>query len=214
MTLAEEGTSVKTRIRWLLKRCGIEKGPAEGWTTEYWAWLGELSEGELPGGAGAALASLVRHLEWLWEETLRLDGQIAALSQEKRYAGPVAALRRHKGVGVLTAMVFLTEMGDLSRFENRRQIGSFLGVVPSSFETGKGKDHKGHITHQGPSRVRKVLCQAVWSRLRVVESERAAYERLVARNPKQKKIAVVARMRMLAIRLWHDGLAAQQALAS
>ena len=214
LTLAEEATSVKTRIRWLLKRCGIEKGPAEAWTREHWAWLCELAEGVLPGGAGTALASLVRHLEWLWEETARLDGEILTLSQAKRYAGPVAALRRHKGVGVLTAMVFLTEMGDLSRFANRRQIGSFLGLVPSSFETGQGADRKGHITHQGPSRVRKVLCQAVWSRLRTVEAERASYDRLVARNPKHKKIAVVARMRTLAVRLWHDGLAAQQALAA
>ena len=51
------------------------------------------------------------------------------------------------------AMVYLTEMGDLSRFANRQQVGAFLGLVPSSFETGKDDDRKGHITHQGPSRV-------------------------------------------------------------
>ena len=45
------------------------------------------------------------------------------------------------------------------------------------------------------------------------KAERKAYDTLVARNPKHKKIAVVARMRVLAIRLWHDGLEAQQAQA-
>jgi transposase len=105
-------------------------------------------------------------------------------------------------------------MGDLSRFANRQQVGSFLGLVPSSFETGEHDDHKGHITHQGPSRVRKVLCQAVWSRLRTVPSERLAYDRIVRRNPKHKKIAVVARMRTLAVVLWHEGLAAQEAMTA
>ncbi len=88
------------------------------------------------------------------------------------------------------------------------------GLAPRSFESGEASDRKGHITHQGPSRVRKVLCQAVWSRLRCVPAERDAYDRIVRRNPKQKKIAVVARMRTLAVKLWHTGLSAQAALGA
>ena len=113
----------------------------------------------------------------------------------------------------MTAMVFLTELGDLRRFSNRRQVGSYLGLIPSSYETGQDDDHKGHITHQGPSRVRKVLCQAVWCRLRTVPLEREAYDRVAKRNPRHKKIAVVAQMRRLAVVLWHAGRAAQEALA-
>ena len=214
LAVAEDGSAAQVRIRWLLKGQGLEPAGAEAWTEEYWRWLEELVRGVLPAGAAAALASLMRQVEWLGSETERLDAQVRALSQTPRYAPVVAALRRHKGVGVLTAMVFLTEMGDLSRFGNRQQVGSFLGLVPSSFETGEDADHKGHITHQGPARVRKVLCQAVWSRLRTVESERRAYEGIVARNPKHKKIAVVARMRALAVVLWHEGLAAQEAMTA
>ena len=40
--------------------------------------------------------------------------------------------------------------------------------------------------------------------------ERAAYERIVLKNPKHKKIAVVALMRRLGIKMWHRGLEAQQ----
>jgi transposase len=214
LAVAEDGSAAQVRIRWLLKGNGIDAAPAQAWTAEYWRWLEQLSNGGLPPGAAAALASLMRQVQWLWEETQRLDAQVKALSQTPRYLPRVAALRRRKGVGVLTAMVFLAEMGDLSRFSNRQQVGSFLGLVPSSHETGEDDDHKGHITHQGPARVRKVLCQAVWSRLRVVDSERDAYQRIVSRNPKHKKIAVVARMRILAVMLWHDGLEAQHAMRS
>lgn len=212
LAVAEDAAAAQTRIRWLLKRSGIEGAPAAPWTDAYCQWLKEGLKGVLREGAWAALASLLRQVEWLWSEIEHLDAQVVALSRTARYAPLVAALRRHKGVGVLTAMVYLTEMGDLGRFVNRQQVGSFLGLVPSSFETGKDDDRKGHITHQGPARVRKVLCQAVWARLRCVESEGQAYDRIVERNPKHKKIAVVARMRVLAVTLWHKGREAQLAM--
>ena len=212
--VAEKRSAVKTQIRWLLKRNAIEKSmaPASPWTCEYWCWLQDLAEMHLAGGAALALSSLLRQLDWLSREIELLDKQVRSLARADRYAGPVAALRRYKGVGLLTAMVFLTEMGDLGRFSNRRQVGSFLGLTPGSQESGEADDRKGHITHQGPSRVRKVLCQAVWSRLGSVTSEQAAYQRLVAKNPKHKKIAVVARMRTMAIWMWHAGRVAQQRL--
>ena len=212
LAVAEDCAKAQVRVRWLLKGSGIENPPAKAWTEKYWRWLEELAKSKLSPGASGALASLMRQIQWLGEEIERLDAQVLSLSQTPRYAPLVSALRRRKGIGVLTAMVFLAEMGDLSRFRNRQQVGSFLGLVPSSFETGEDDDHKGHITHQGSTRVRKLLCQAVWSRLRSVASERAAYDRIVARNPKHKKIAVVARMRVLGVMLWHDGLAAQEAM--
>jgi transposase len=197
----------------LLKRNGIESAPAKAWTEAYCGWLKALpGRGELGFGASRALESLLRQVEWLWSEIERLDGHVLALSRTARYVPLVAALRRVRGVGVLTAMVYLTEMGDLTRFANRQRVGSYLGLTPGSFETGQDADRKGHITHQGSSRVRKVLCQAVWSRLQHDENERFAYDRIVARNPKHKKIAVVARMRTLGIVLWHHGRAAQEAL--
>jgi hypothetical protein len=52
----------------------------------------------------------------------------------------------------------------------------------------------------------------VWSRLRCDEHERDAYDAIVSRNPKHKKKAVVARMRTLAVIMWHAGLEAQTAL--
>lgn len=214
LALAEQAAKVKVQIRWLLQRNGQEVSPAEAWSEPYYLWLKELAGGGLAKGAAATLSSMLGELAWFQEELVRLEGQIKELSQQPRYASPVAALRRHKGVGRLTALVFLTELGRLSRFKNRQQLGSYLGLTPSSFESGVADDRKGHITHQGPSRVRKVLCQAVWSRLRVVPEEKAAYERLVRRNPQHKKVAVVARMRTLGVVLWHEGLAAQAALAS
>lgn len=104
-----------------------------------------------------------------------------------------------------TQVQSLLKRYQLSRFVNRRQIAAYLGLAPSSNESGEQRDRKGHITHQGSHRVRKVLCQAAWSRVRRSEEEKAVYQRIKAKNPKKGKIAVVASMRRLAVRMWHRG---------
>lgn len=220
LEVAEKLTGLKAQIQSLLKRCQLRRGAGlgKGWTRAFRGWLQRAAaaapashEHLLGPGGQAALSSLLRQLESLEEEETRLDAQVAALAGLPRYQARLRELTQLCGVGVLTAMVFLSELGDLSRFANRRQIAAYLGLAPSSQESGQDKDHKGHITHQGSPRLRKVLCQATWTRVRCHEEEQAAYQRIVAKNPKKKKIAVVASMRRLAVRMWHAGLRATEA---
>ncbi len=217
LDLAEKGGAVKTQIRTLLKRNGIRrpKDIGKGWTNSYRAWLRGLARCDHPLGYGARMAlwSLLRQLDAIECEIGLLDEQVEVLSIGERYREVVRELTHLKGVGLLTAMVFLTEMGELSRFSNRKQIGAYLGLVPSSDESGEGQQRKGHITRQGSPRVRKVLCQATWARVRTDKNEQLVYGRICAKNPNHKKIAVVAVMRRLAVRMWHVGLEAQRRAA-
>jgi len=212
--VSEKLTLLKTQVQTLLKRNGLcrPKATGKGWTKFFEAWLqGQAGDSsDLQDGAHIALATLLRQKEAVEKEIELLDREVARLSRKKRYAGPVEALTAVSGVGVLTAMLLLTELGDLSRFASRKQIGAYLGLVPSSNESGKRGDRKGHITHQGLWRVRRALCQCTWTRVRTDPEAKAAYARIVARNPKHKKIAVVAMMRRLAVLLWHIGLDAQR----
>jgi transposase len=214
LDVGEKLTVLKTQVRTLLKRNSIPKpaGLSKNWTGAFESWLRGLAGARSPltHGAKAALRSLLRQRAALEEERAQFDQEIAALAQTSRYAHPARAMTPLHGVGLFTAMVFLTEMGDLGRFANRKQVGAYLGLAPSSDESGKDTDHKGHITHQGPWRVRRVLCQATWSRVRTDPHEKAVYERLVRKNPKHKKIAVVAAMRRLAVVLWHLGSETQR----
>jgi transposase len=214
MDLSEKVASVKAQVRTLLKRFGRRRphGLSKIWTRAFEAWLRGLTgpKGGLPYGARVALGSLLRQKEALDEEIALLDREVKGLADTLRYAWPARALITVKGVGLLTAMLFLTEMGDLSRFPNRKAVGAYLGLVPSSDESGQEADRKGHITHQGPWRVRRALCQATWARVRTDPGEKRVYERIVRKNPKHKKIAVVAAMRRLAVLLWHIGGEAQR----
>jgi transposase len=202
-------TALKTQVQMLLKRNKAvkPKDVGDSWTKTHRRWLEEL---ELKKGARIALSSLLRQIASLEEESNILDKEIESLSKTDRYRLAAEALVvQIKGVGLLTAMVYLTEIGDMRRFNNRKEIGSYLGLVPSSNESGEDCDRKGHITREGPARVRKVLCQATWVRVAHDEEEARVYQRIVKKNPKHKKIAVVASMRRLGVLMWHIAWDAQ-----
>ena len=215
LAVAKRLTAAKTEVRSLLTRRGVErpKRLGKGWSKAFRAWLSGLVEGHGPllWGARVLLASLMAQVEFLEGELHYFDEQVMVLAHQERHAAAVEAMTSVKGVGELTALAVLTELGDVRRFSRRGQVAAYAGLVPRTDESGEAADHKGHITKQGPSRLRGVLSQAAHSWVRWDPAAKAAYERLVARNPKHKKIALVAMMRRLLIRLWHRGVDALRA---
>ena len=210
--VSDKLTKVKAQVQMLLQRNAIEKPKSAGgaWTVRWREWIGELAgpNTQRPG-MRIALSSLLRQAQALNEELELLDAEIGKLAQQPRYSKPAAALDAIPGVGPLTAMVFLTEMGDLTRFKNRKQVSAFLGLVPSSNESGEKHDRKGRITREGPARLRKILCQAAWAWVRLNEGPNRIYHAMVDRG-KNKKRAIVAIMRMLGVYLWHTGQRSNQ----
>lgn len=214
LSLKERGADVKNAILGLLRRYGIKKPDdfKNNWTKKHVAWLKSLVK-ELDHGAGVQLDSLLRELEFFDGECERMDQEVDALGSEDRYRDKREALIQIKGVSDLTAMVFLTELGDLSRFSNRRQLGNYLGLTPRVWESGEQNDRKGKISKMGPARVRKVLNQAAWSAVlwspywRDWFDERAPKDKKTNKRKYGKKF-IVAVMRKLGIEMWHVALAA------
>jgi transposase len=206
LELSEKQTQVKAQIQMLLKRHGLEKPSDLGSsrTKEYRRWLESLSGFERLGwGTRHSLASLLRQLGGIEDEMEELEKLVKSLGDQERHKPIVEALMKEKGVGLLTALVYRTEIGYAGRFRRGRHIGKFMGLTPTSHESGQQNDRKGHISRQGPPRLRKVLCQASWVHVRYDPHARDVYKRLVEKNPKKKKIALVAVMRRLGVRLWH-----------
>lgn len=206
LTLSETQTQVKAQIHMLLKRHGLEK-PADVGSSrskEHRRWLEALSQCESVGwGTRQCLASLLRQLRGIENELENLEKLVRQLGAQERHKPVVDALMKEKGVGLLTALVYRTEIGQASRFQRGRHVGKYVGLTPTSHESGEQNDRKGHISRQGPPRLRKVLCQASWVHVQHDAHARRVYQQLVVKNPKKKKIALVAVMRQLAVRLWH-----------
>ena len=208
LSLGEKVSDVKNSITSLLQVHKIRRpeGMKSPWTKTHLGWLkGLCTSSRLGERVKWALESALRELEFLKEEEERLQVKLEALAKEARYRSQTEELRKVPGVGTLTALAFLTELGDVNRFRNRRQVASYMGLAPSSYESGEASDRKGHITRQGPARIRKVLNQAAWCGVRKRPEVRRHFGRLAARRGAKK--AIVAEMRRLGIELWHRALA-------
>lgn len=70
-----------------------------------------------------------------------------------------------KGLGRLSQQVIEREVGDWSRFKNRRQVSSYLGLCPAENSSGQ-RQQQGHVTKCGNPRLRWALCEAAWRLLK------------------------------------------------
>lgn len=204
--VADELTRVKLKITTLFKAHEIQfNSPTKGrWTKAALLKMRTRLVPDLGPTVGIKLKLLLDRFDMYRREMHELDMALVLLSREPRYKESCAALKKLPGVGVLVAMSFLTEMGDLTRFENRRQVGAYLGLCPSAHESGNANDRKGRITRQGPARLRKMLCQAAWTSVTHDKASAAAYQRIKQNQKKRSKKALTAMMRRLGIRMWHE----------
>jgi len=74
----------------------------------------------------------------------------------------VRAYQALRGVQDTVAITIAAELGDLTRFDNPRQLAAFLGLVPSEYSSGPSR-RQGGITKAGNGHARRVLVEGAWS---------------------------------------------------
>jgi transposase len=105
------------------------------------------------------------------------------------------------GVNIHTAATFMARVGDIGRFENPRQLVSYLGLDPKVRQSGEEPVRYGHISKEGAAEARHMLCEAAWIVVRYPSPLRAFAERTAARR--SPGIATVAVARKLVVLFWH-----------
>jgi transposase len=158
------------------------------------AWLATL---ELPADERATVNSCLREADFLSAEIARVDREIA------RYAVGCAEIRRLMtipGVDVTTAATLMATIGDIRRFPSPRHLVGYVGLDPRSRQSGVSAVQHGHISKQGSSSARHVLCEAAHATMRAPSPLRAFGARVRARRG--SKIATVAVARKLTCLTW------------
>ena len=112
----------------------------------------------------------------LEEKINRFKEKIEEISAEARYVEQVSKLRCFKGIDTLTALTFVTEIGDFRRFREAKAFMSYMGLVPSEYSSGE-KRRVGSITKAGNSRLRKLLIESSWHYKYYVPSKRLSMRR-------------------------------------
>src|SRR6202795_1662032 len=103
-----------------------------------------------------ALAELLGAVRQESERVERLEQAIRDAVPEWSLAEVVPSLQAMRGIDLITAVTVLTEIGDLSPFQNPRELMGYLGLVPSESSTGD-TINRGGITNTGNGRVRRIL---------------------------------------------------------
>jgi transposase len=170
--------------------------------------------GELCTGDGHALPpALTVEIKREHARLLLLVEQIAAVEAEIRetmLAAPLgsttakaAQLTRLKSIGPATAQVLAHEVY-YRDFANRRQLGGFIGLAGTPFDSGQSRREQG-ISKAGNPRARAALIELAWFWLvHQPDSDLSRWftQRVGDLKGRVRKIAIVALARKLAVALW------------
>ena len=149
--LARQRTLVKTRVNAVLADRGID-APVALWAGPGRKWLANV---DLPDVERQVVEDLCGLLDAIELPVARLERQIKELAKPDPR---VDALQQMPGVGLLTAMTLVSEIGDISRFPDARKLCAWAGLTPTVRNSDRTVHH-GQLTKQGPWR-----CAGCWSR--------------------------------------------------
>jgi len=107
------------------------------------------------------------------------------------------------GIGIITASATLGRIGNPLNLKGPREIGAFVGVVPTEHSTGDDT-HRGSITRIGDGNLRSLLVEAAWVSIRHDKELEQFYNRIRKRHHPAigSRKAIVAVARKLTLRIY------------
>ncbi len=192
MNLVKDRTRVKNRIHSVLHKYEVPgfKG-SDQFGKSGIAWLKRL---KLSEGDQLILDTLIRQLECLNQLIDETHRRVARAAVNRK---DIRLLMTIPGIGFYSAMLIVSEIGDVTRFATSSKLVSWLGLAPSVHQSGN-TCHHGKITKKGSPRVRWILVEAAQTSVRHDDHFRSKYIRIARRRGKRKAIVAVAREMVVA----------------
>ncbi len=156
----EDRLRARHRLSKFLLRLGMTP-PAgvRAWSVRHRRWLDSL---RWQDRAQELVFNEYRHnLEEIGQRIARLEKELITQTQNSPHAPIMAALQAMRGIKLITAVTVVSEVGDVSRFQNPRQLMAYAGLVPSEHSSG-GRVRRGNITKNGNAHLRRVMVESAW----------------------------------------------------
>jgi len=152
--------TAKFRLKAFLLRQDIRYTGRATWGPAHLRWLSEV-------GCPTPAQPIVfqEYVRAVTEHTARLQRLEQELHEHVhtwRLQPVVEALQGLRGVQFTVAVTLVAELGDLTRFDNPRQLMSDLGLIPSEYSSGDRR-RQGGITKAGNTHARRVLIEGAWA---------------------------------------------------
>jgi len=200
--LVKDLARYKNRIKSFLYFYGISiddtfSNPQSHWSNRFMIWLENI---EIDGGSGKeALNVLISECKSLRASILAITKQIRQLSNTEKYKGPVKLLKSVPGIGLLTAMIILTELESIDRFNNLDKFCGYIGLVPSTKSSGE-KERTGNITPRGHSVLRTAIIESSWTAIKNDPALMKSYMIYCRRMASNKAIIKIAKKLLSRVR--------------
>jgi len=150
-----------------------------------------LSQAVLPPAARTTVDTYCAMIEHLGQHLREQEKQLQALASTDARAKWLATI---PGIGVYSAMILLSEIGEMQRFRSPKSLYSYAGLVPRVRESAGHKSY-GAISRCGSPRLRWVMVEAAHTAVRCCPAAQHYFQRL--RQRKHPHVARVALARKL-----------------
>lgn len=149
----------------------------------------------------AVRQSLRSHLRSLEKLIARVEKEIRkTVAQSDPLKRDVELMQSVPGVGWMTAVTVLGELGDLRRYRRSRQVSAAAGLCPRNHQSGS-IHRPARIHRSGSAEVRSILYMAAMAACRTQNQFNRTYHHLIDDRDLCKRAALVAVMRKMLVLL-------------
>jgi transposase len=189
----------KTRIKSLLQYYGIHIPEAldnGSWSNAFVLWLKTIKMEQVSGDY--CLDILIRNYEFNYGQILEVGKKLRSIFREEEKE-MYNLLKSIPGIGPITAIALISELGPTDRFRKTSQLASFVGLTPRLNNSGERERTSG-ITYRSNKYLRSLIIEASWMAIRKDPALMKYYMGLRSRMIGQKAIVKVARKLLNRIR--------------
>jgi len=183
-------TRVKNRIKGLLHYNGIDYPfRSSHWSASFISYLHALPLDN--GPAKKALSLLMEELHLHRIHTVLILKELRTYVQNTHNGTIIRLLRTVPGVGFISAIILFTEIMDMKRFSNIDKLRTYVGLVPSTHDSGQKESPSG-LTPRKNNFLKRVIIESSWVAIRKDPALLTYYNKLICRMKSQRAIIRIA----------------------
>lgn len=204
-SLVDRRTELKNTVHSILHRNLVEYAFEDLFGASGRRWIEALcdnSENDLDQIDRLRLRAILLEIDRLNSDVLEVDSTLAAfIAVRPKLRAQLDHLLSIPGVSLVVGAGLLAAIGDCSRFSRPKQLASYFGLVPTTYQSGDTKPRHGRITKTGRSQARWLAVEAAEHLRKAPGPFRALFTRVAAKRG--HNVAVVAVARKLSELVWH-----------
>ena len=191
--LVKDMRQIKSYIKMQLLYYGIkvpERYDNDHWSHGFRDWLDGL-DFEYETGK-EVLESRMRSFRFIDREFRDVSTQLRKWTK-KHYKGDYMLLRSIPGIGPIVASGILSELGDLRRFGNIKQLAGYVGLSPGIYQSGGTIRHTG-VSMRAHRLIRSYFIEDSWQAIRTDPVMQGYYRKHQGKNVKSVIVKVARKL--------------------